>query len=69
MTMTHSFGNNAGNFIRRVPSIEQVDVTRNQSQRVIEGTKPELPKFHTRAMRTEMFKNLVVSPGIEPVLQ
>ena len=67
--MTHSSGNNADNihFIWRVPPTEGADVTLNWSQKVIEEFKPNMPKFHTRAMRVEMFTKFgLVSPGVKP---
>ena len=53
--LTYTHGNNVGNlnFVWKVQSIS--DLSFSQCQPVIENIKKDIPKFHTRAMRREVF--------------
>lgn len=69
--LTYSSGNNAGilHFVWKVPTASPAAEYFNNSLTTIEGVKPLLPQFHTRAMRQVMFENFGrVSPNIKPAV-
>ena len=69
--LTYSSGNNIGNlhFLWKVPSHVDPILSLEASQNTIEEVKGLIPIYHTRAMRTEMFKKFGrVSPSVKPAV-
>ena len=69
--LTHSSGNNLGNlnFVWKVESDVSIEHCFQSSQKVVEQIKPQLPQFHTRAMRQALFtKYGRVNSGVNPAV-
>jgi len=60
MYLTYSPGNNVGNlsFVWHLSPENSVEESFQHSLAVVEKIKPELPQFHTRAMRKTLLKSL-----------
>ena len=69
MLLTHSSGNNIGNlhFVWKLPPGKSIESTFEESVRTVEDIKQFLPRYHTRAMRREMFTKFGrISPSVKP---
>ena len=69
MLLTHSSGNNIGNlhFVWKLPAGKSIEATFEESVRTVEDIKQILPRYHTRAMRREMFTKFGrISPSVKP---
>ena len=69
--LTHSSGNVMGNlnFVWKVEADVSIECCFQSSQKVVEQLKPQLPQFHTRAMRRALFtKYGRVTSGVKPAV-
>ncbi len=69
--LIYSPGSNVGNlnFLWKVPSDADIAECFERSQPIVEQTKLKLPVFHSRAMRSALYKKFGrVSPGVKPAV-
>ena len=69
LLLIYSPGGNIGNlhFLWKVPTDSDVTSSFEQSQVVIENIRSQIPRYHTRAMRSAMFEKFGrISPATKP---